>query len=277
MIQTNGTRRVYRQYPQHHHHRRQPVRKSFAYVKDTMPATLTAPATGASGGGGSGVTGGGGGGDVNIIPSIVDGDDKATQHPRHTTLPITSHRIQMTQQHPLIAPPSPRLPARSSNKGAAIKSSSSSSSFSALKKSLYRLLIIDDSHLLVKALRVDGHHCDEVNNLSTAMVLLHDKLVHDNDNGNDNIMYNAVIIATTRNGPSICKSIRALSPDVIIFGVTNTVFFREETRIYKKCGATSVLVKPFDMAFFMDFLCQMAKLEEEEEEEEDNQSNEMMV
>ena len=232
----NGTRRGYRHYPQHH---RPPTRKSLAIVKDAVPA-------------------GGADGDANKIPSFVDDkdEDNALQHPRHTTLPITSHHIQMTQQQ--LPPPPPGANKR-------LQSASSSS-----MKSLYRLLVIDDSHLLVKALRVDGHHCDEVYDVSTAMLPLKDKMFHDNDNGNDNIMYDAVIIAT-RDGPSICKTIRTLSTDVTIFGVTNTVLFREETRLYNVCGATSVLVKPFDMAFFMDFLSQMSKLEI------DNQSNEMIV
>ena len=139
-------------------------------------------------------------------------------------------------------------------------------------KSLYRFLVIDDSNLLVKGLRVDGHHCDELNDASTLMVMLNGKTTTTNGNRNDNGngMYNAVIIAT-RDGPSICKFIRAVSPNVTIFGVTNTVLFREESRLYKAYGATYVLVKPFDMAFFMDFLSQMSKLEI------DNQSNEMTL
>ena len=255
----NGTRRAYRHYPQHHRH---PARRSFTFVKDVLPDSAA------------------GVGDADdpdnsgnfLIPSLLDNDDDSVQQPQHTTLPITSHHIQMMQQ---LQPPS--------SDGSAL----SPSSVGTQSHTSYRLLVLDECNLLCTALRLDGHHCDEAKDVSTALAMINkklryghypgstdhllspvthysvvaggaDKAVSDYCDGND--MYDAVIIALP-DGPSICKCIRALSANVAIFGVTNTVFFHEDSRLYKAYGATAVLVKPFDMAFFMTFLRHMEELE----------------
>ena len=267
----NGTRRAYRHYPQHNRH---PARRSFTFVKDLVPAAAAdVDDDGFNGDGiieesrrGSGA------------PSLQDDDGYSAQEPLHFTLPLTSHHIQMMDH----------LQPQASD-GSAVAPSAGSQ-----RHSTYQLLLLDDSNLLCTALRIDGHRCDEAKDASTAMAMINEKLRYhrlhgsadksqfsvnnhsvaggggkatsdddggdgDGGDGDGDGMYDAVIIAA-RDGPSICKSIRALSAKVAIFGVTNTVFFREESRLFKANGATSVLVKPFDMAFFMDFLRQMEKL-----------------
>ena len=217
--------RTYRHMPQHHH----PARRSLTFTREMLPAAS--------------------GDDAYSIPSMVDDNEYAVQQSRHATLPITSQYIQMT---PHFQPPPSKDKNKDKDKGKALLPS---------VKSLYRLLLIDESDLLATALRVDGHHCDEVKDASTAIALLHGRAVNGDDlSDNSNVRYDAVIIAA-RDGPPICKSIRARCPHVTIFGVTNTIYFREETRLFKAYGVTSVLVKPFDMGFFMDFLRQMEELE----------------
>jgi len=225
----NHANRTSRPHIPQQHNRHHPARRSFTFVKEMLPASS--------------------GDDAYSIPSMVDDDDGAVQQSRHATLPITSQYIQMTRHFQL--PPS-----KDKN-----KAKDKDKTLLPSEKSLYRLLLVDESDLLATALRLDGHHCDEVKDVSTAMALLHDTAINDVDlSSNSSVRYDAIILAA-RDGPSICKSIRARCPHVTIFGVTNTIYFREETRLFKAYGATSVLVKPFDMAFFMDFLRQMEELE----------------
>ena len=286
-----GMRRPYRHYPQRH---RNTPRRSFTFVKDVLPAVdddADDDDAALDDGGNNDVINGGSRGGFGV-PSLWEDGDYAVQQSLQSTLPTTSHHIQIMQQL--------QLQPNASNALAP----SSPSAGSTQRHSAYQLLVLDDSNLLCTALRIDGHQCDEAKDAATALAMINERLLYrhfpsankslftvnphmiaggggkatsDEGDGNGKDMYDAVIIAV-RDGPSICRSIRALSASVAIFGVTDTVFFQEESRHYRSYGATSVLVKPFDMAFFMDFLRQMEKLEmENQSKQQDMMMQQSMV
>ena len=126
----------------------------------------------------------------------------------------------------------------------------------------YQLLIVSDSDDLNKlciALSTDHHSCDQAVDPEEAMR----KILHRSSLSCDERMYDAVLISLeSGQGPTLATAMRILSrtvQQVSIFGIT--VFGHVDEQLYQDNeGVMAVLLKPFTVDFFVQFLDMMDEI-----------------
>ena len=119
----------------------------------------------------------------------------------------------------------------------------------------YDILVVDDSSLnrkmLCRLLRTAGYTCDEANDGESAVEKVKAR-IESGIGGEMKGFYDAILmdfVMPVMDGPTATQAIRSLGYSDPIFGVTGNAL-DSDINYFVKCGATAVLIKPFDFNLF---------------------------
>ena len=120
---------------------------------------------------------------------------------------------------------------------------------------VYDILVVDDSSLnrkmLCRLLRTAGYTCDEANDGESAVEKVKAR-IESGIGGEMKGFYDAILmdfVMPVMDGPTATQAIRGLGYSDPIFGVTGNAL-DSDINYFMKCGATAVLIKPFDFDLF---------------------------
>ena len=119
----------------------------------------------------------------------------------------------------------------------------------------YDILVVDDSSLnrkmLCRLLRTAGYTCDEANDGESAVEKVKAR-IESGIGGEMKGFYDAILmdfVMPVMDGPTATQAIRGLGYSDPIFGVTGNAL-DSDINYFIKCGASAVLIKPFDFDLF---------------------------